>query len=216
MTAFPALVPSSRTFTSGEYPATAFSGYSGTQNRVRHSHVFLSAQLRLSFQGLSEEEMLDIWQHYSTMQGSYSTFELPTELLSGSSISNYVPDGYRWRYTGDGSVEDLPCGGHNVSLTLETVPPIDASVAGVRLRMVLTLTAGQTGIVAPGISETITMSLVAGEAGIVAPGISKIITLSLTAGEADNGITPSADYWSDWVAQNYGWESLFFIDWWGN
>jgi len=25
-----------------------------------------------------------------------------------------------------------------------------------------------------------------------------------------------SDYWSSWVAQNYGWESLFFIDWWGN
>jgi hypothetical protein len=24
------------------------------------------------------------------------------------------------------------------------------------------------------------------------------------------------DYWSDWVAQNYGWESLIFIDWWGS
>jgi hypothetical protein len=29
MTTFPALIPSSRVFTPGEYPATAFNGYSG-------------------------------------------------------------------------------------------------------------------------------------------------------------------------------------------
>jgi len=27
---------------------------------------------------------------------------------------------------------------------------------------------------------------------------------------------PPSDYWNSWVAQNYGWESLLFIDWWGS
>jgi len=125
---FPALIPSSRVFTPGEYPATAFSGFSGAQNRVRHSNVFLAAQLRLTFLGLTQSEMLDIWNHYNGRRGEFRSFALPAEVVSYGSITNYVPTNYLWRYAGPGSVEDLPCGGHNVSLTLETVPPTAASV----------------------------------------------------------------------------------------
>jgi len=164
VTTFPALIPSSRVFTPGEYPATAFSGYSGAQNRVRHSNVFLSAQLQLSYIGLSEAQMVQIWNHYATAQGSYEAFELPTEALSESSISDYVPGTYRWIYAGPGQVEDLPCGGHSVSLTLETVPPVAASVAGVRLRIELGLVTGSVTGGAPGASITLTLSLSAGAA----------------------------------------------------
>jgi hypothetical protein len=43
MTAFPTLIPSTRTFTPGEYPHTAYQAYSGQENRVRHSNVMLSS-----------------------------------------------------------------------------------------------------------------------------------------------------------------------------
>ena len=161
---FPALIPSSRTFTPGEYPNTPFSGYSGSQDRVRHSNVFLAAQLQLSYIGLSESQMLQLWNHYSTAQGIYQSFDLPTETLSGSSVSDYVPATYRWAHTGSGQFEDLPCGGHNVTLTLEIVPPVSASVAGARLRIELGLVAGSVTGGAPGASITLTLSLSAGAA----------------------------------------------------
>lgn len=186
MTTYPALIPSSRTFTPGEYPATAFSGYSGAQGRVRHSNVFLAAQLRLSYIGLSESQMLQIWNHYTNRQGSYDAFTLPVEALSGSDITDYVPATYQWIYSGPGQVEDLPCGGHNVSLTLETVPPVSASVAGVELRLTLGLVAGDALSSLSGINETITLSLEAGQAIAEsgAPGMNETITLSLDAGSA--------------------------------
>jgi hypothetical protein len=185
MTTFPALIPSSRTFTPGEYPATAFSGFSGAQNRVRHSNVFLSAQLRLTFLGLTQAQMLDIWNHYNGRRGEFRSFALPTEVVSYGSITDYVPGNYIWRYAGPGSVEDLPCGGHNVSLTLETVPPVAASVVGADLFLRLRLSAGVAagGEYAPGISEAITLSVAEGAAFVALNGINKTIALSLEPGE---------------------------------
>jgi len=191
MSTFPALVPSSRTFTPGEYPATAFSGFSGAQNRVRHSNVFLAAQLRLTFLGLDEAEMLDIWDHYSNRQGEFRSFALPTEIVSNGSITDYVPGNYLWRYAGPGSVEDLPCGGHNVSLTLETVPPIAASVVGADLFLRLRLRAGVAdgGEYAPGINETVALSLTSGDAFVAINGISETIGISLESGEAAGDVS---------------------------
>jgi len=184
MSTFPALVPSSRTFTPGEYPATAFSGYSGAQNRVRHSNVFLAAQLRLSFLGLTQAQMLDIWNHYNGRRGEFRSFPLPAEVVSYGSITDYVPGTYLWRYAGPGSVEDLPCGGHNVSLTLETVPPVAASVVGAGLFLRLRFAAGAAaaGAYVEGISESIALSLSAGAALNAQNGLNQSIALSLAAG----------------------------------
>ncbi len=186
MTTFPALVPSSRTFTPGEYPATAFSGYSGFQNRVRHSNVFLTAQLRLTFLGLTQAQMLDIWNHYNGRRGEFRSFALPAEIVSYGGITDYVPGTYLWRYAGSGSVEDLPCGGHNVSLTLETVPPIAASVIGAQLFIVARLSVGVAngGEYEPGISESLTFSIQTGAAFAALNGISESLALDLEPGAA--------------------------------
>lgn len=189
MTTFPALVPSSRVFTPGEYPATAFSAFSGVQNRVRHSNVLIVAQLQLSFIGLPEADMLAIWQHYAGRRGSFRSFDLPAEVVSFGSITDYVPGVYLWRYAGPGVVEDLPCGGHNVTLTLETVPPVASNVVGADLRMTLSLAAGAgaAGSYAPGITLSITLSISTGAAAIAQNGVSSTIALSLAAGAADGG-----------------------------
>jgi hypothetical protein len=188
VTTFPALTPSSRVFTPGEYPATAFSGYSGAQNRVRHSNVFLASQLRLTFKAASEADMLAIWRHYSSTQGNYESFLLPDEALSGVSIADYVPSTYRWIYAGPGSVEDLPCGGHNISLTLESVPPPVASVIGVNFRIAIALTTSAAigDVDEGGISESIDLILTTGAALDSQNGLSQSIELGLTTGQALN------------------------------
>lgn len=191
MTTFPALVPSSRTFTPGEYPATAFSAFSGVQNRVRHSNVLIAAQLQLSFIGLPEADMLAIWEHYAGRRGSFRSFALPAEVVSFGSITDYVPGVYQWRYAGPGVVEDLPCGGHNVTLTLETVPPVAANVIGADLRITLSLTsgAGAAGSYAPGITLSITLSISTGAAVIAQNGVFSTIALSFAAGAAQGDVS---------------------------
>ena len=198
MTTFPALIPSSRVFTPGEYPATAFNGYSGAQNRVRHSNVFLASQLRLTYKAASEADMLTIWRHYAGTQGNYESFELSPEALSDVSSTDYVPGVYRWIYAGPGVVEDLPCGGHNISLTLETVPPVAASVVGSRFRINLLLaTGGAFNLDTSGIAGVIELGLMAGDAFETQPGLSESIELGLTTGdaiEAQNGLNQAINF----------------------
>lgn len=196
MTAFPAIVPSSRTFTPGEYPTAAFSGYSGKQDQSRKSNVFLTAQLQLAFIAINETDMLAIWAHYSGKQGFFNTFTLPAEITSGSGISDYVPSTYLWRYAQGGSVEDLPCGGHNVALTLETLPPIEAAAAGVQLQITVTFAPGKPAGGAPGANFTVEFLLSAGTAIAesaaapgFAPGIQSTIGLLLTPGGVGGGIS---------------------------
>ena len=198
MTAFPALVPSSRTFTPGESPATAFAGYSGAQGRVRHSNVFLAAQLRLVFLGLTQSQMLDIWNHYNGRRGELRSFALSAEVLSYGNITDYVPGNYLWRYAGPGSVEDLPCGGHNVSLTIETVPPDAASVVGAQLLISLRMSAGAAagGDFALGISESISLSLIGGDPFTALNGINQSLQVSIEPGPAVGDIALLGEYYA--------------------
>jgi len=161
---FPALIPSSRVFTPGEYPATAFMAYSGVENRVRHSDVFLAARLELTFLGLTETQMLSILSHYEDLLGAFNAFEVPEELFSFSTITDYIPGVYRWIYAEPPAIEDLPCGNHNVAVTLESVPPQSVILTGVNFTIFLFLSAGvATGDVAPPqFTATVQITLSAG------------------------------------------------------
>jgi hypothetical protein len=131
MTAFPTLIPSTRTFTPGEYPHTAYQAYSGQENRVRHSNVMLSSRLRLTFISLTESNMLSILTHYNDKKGGYLPFAIPAELLSGvSSAAEYTLTSYQWRYVEPPVIDDIPCAGHSVEVTLESIPPEGITVSG--------------------------------------------------------------------------------------
>jgi hypothetical protein len=134
--AFPSLVPSSRTFTPGVYPNTAFRSWNGTDKRVRHSNVMLASRLSLSFLWIKEDQMLDIFNHYQSALGGFLAFAVPGALLSGvSDVSDYTLADYLWRYVEPPIVEDLPCGTtgnsrHSVYVILESVQPEPVFVLG--------------------------------------------------------------------------------------
>jgi hypothetical protein len=128
---FPNLIPSSRIFTPGEYPHTAYQAFSGQENRVRHSNVMLSSRLRLTFISLTEANMLTILTHYNDKKGGYLPFAIPAELLSGvSSAGEYTLTSYQWRYVEPPVIDDIPCAGHSVEVTLESIPPEGITVSG--------------------------------------------------------------------------------------
>jgi hypothetical protein len=197
MTTFPALIPSSRTFTPGEYPHTSFAGWSGRPTRVRHSNVMLASTLSVSFIGLPAADVEDIVDHYGNQLGTFTPFGLPTELWSGvADPADYTLTGYLWRYAEPPSIEDLPCGGHNVELVLESVPPEGATIAGLNRRITFAFTSGVAGATA-GINATITLSMLPGAATSFAPGLDESITLSLAAGTAStNGGPLGSILWS--------------------
>ena len=97
MATFPTLTPSSRTFTPGRHPHSEIPTLNGLQVRVRTSNVILEQQLRLTFLGLTEVEMLSIRSHYIGQQGRFLSFAIPDSLLSGMATpADFTPTGYSW------------------------------------------------------------------------------------------------------------------------
>lgn len=70
---------------------------------------------------------------------------------------------------------------------------------------------------ANGIAATVTSALDAGAPTAAASvnGLALTVTASFTAGTATGG-GGASDYWSDMSVQLYGWESLAYVEWWGN
>lgn len=137
--AFPELIPSSRTYSPGEYPNTTFRSWNGSENRVRHSNVMLGSRLTLSFLYLPESEMLQIFQHYQDTLGGFLSFIIPAQILSAvSNAAHYTLTNYRWRYAEPPLSNDLPCSPvgdsrHSVQVTLESVQPEPVFVLGLDL-----------------------------------------------------------------------------------
>lgn len=250
MAIFPTLTPSGRTFTPGEYPHTPFDAYNGWQNRVRHSNVMLSSQLRLTFTALTEADMLSILSHYNGQYGTFDSFTLPSAIWAGAVQADYELTSYRWRYIEPPVVEDVYCDRYTIELAIETVPPAGAATDGGYLIARYSLAGGSAfaanglsktvstafapgGPVYGGIASSVVYSFTAGnaaaangltlsvDAGIqsgaaaAANGYEPTVTITFTPGNAEGGVS-TADYWSDMSLQLYSWESLAYIEWWGN
>ena len=168
MSTFPALVPSSRTFTPGSYPNTSYQGVNGMENRVRHSNVLINSTLQLEFIGLSEAQVLAILLHYQARRGPYGNFGLPAEVMSGvSSVADYSLRGYAWSYAEPPTVEDYPCGSHGVSVTLSSSVAPTADILPFTTTIAIGLSAGR-GAAANGTSQTLTLTLSrAGAPGVI-------------------------------------------------
>jgi hypothetical protein len=181
MPTFPQLQPSSRTFTPGQYPHVRFRGMSGRQNAVRTNNVMLESRLRLSFLAITEAEMLSILSHYSQQRGSFESFPIPADVLSGvGSTADFSRPGYGWIYAGPPSVEDLMCGGHDVTLELISVPPEGTALLGMNAIVRALLTPG--GILAAGGGAlSVDVTFTPGEVSTVS-GLNLSVGVSLAPG----------------------------------
>lgn len=198
MAAFPTLNPSSRTYTPGEYPHSPFTGMSGIQNRVRNSNVMVASQLRLTFVGITESQMLSILTHYQGQQGTFSSFGLPSAIWSGTDDpASYQLSGYGWRYIEPPSVSDAMCAdAYDVELAMETVPPEGTALLGLNSIVQFSIVGG-IATAANGANLTVTASIEYGAA--VAAGLAATVTASLAAGTATiNATSPPFDRLVAW------------------
>ena len=202
MATFPTLTPSSRTFTPGRHPHSEIPTLNGLQVRVRTSNVILEQQLRLTFLGLTEVEMLSIRSHYIGQQGRCLSFAIPDSLLSGMATpADFTPTGYSWIYGSAPQVEDIPCAQrYNVSLELVTVPPEGANINGGEFTVSIDLAAGSPAVGADttGAALTVTASIVGGVvADNASAGLDLSVTSSLAAGAADGGGAVNDPDWAN-------------------
>jgi hypothetical protein len=162
---FPALIPSSRTFSPGDFSQTAFRALDGFEGRVRHSNAMSSSTLRLAYVGLTEQDMLSILLHYQDSQGVFLSFALPPDTLSGLTAGDFTLSGFSWRYASPPAVQDLPCNRYTIEVELESVNTAAAAApVGLRRLIRFSLQPGNAEVLnAFGINETITLGLLIAE-----------------------------------------------------
>jgi hypothetical protein len=190
MPTFPAIAPSSRSFTPGEYPHAAFTALSGEQSRVRHSDAVVGGTVDLTFIRLTEEERSLIEQHYLGQQGEFLAFSLPPETFSGFDPYDFLEGAGLWRYAEPPEIEDF-CGPHHdvrVRLLSATGGAPGASLGPITLSMASGAAAGAS---LPGLALTLRMNLLpgavttttsGGQVSVYLPGAELTITMSLAAG----------------------------------
>jgi hypothetical protein len=145
-----------------------------------------------------------------------------------------VDDVYCGRYNVELALETVPPDGafaSGIELFARCILAGGAAAAANGLQQSITLSLATDGFVVPGLDESITanigaangiiasvaFSLDAGTAGVAADatGLDESITLSLAGGTATGG-TAASDYFGDMSVQLFGWESLAYVEWWGN
>lgn len=118
--AFPALEPTSRTFTPGAPGQDVFTAASGIETRIIFGAVAVGHALELSFSNISGQEASEFEQHYLQMRGSFKWFALPVETFAGMS-QPYLVTLNRWRYAGPPQIESVQPDVQSVSVSLIAV-----------------------------------------------------------------------------------------------
>lgn len=118
---FPALVPSSRTYSPGNIPQSQKISLSGNATGFRRGNRRTEQTLSLSFTNLTEAQVDLIKAHYVDRQGSFDIFFLPSEVWSGYTTPP-IPllSDYGWRYSSPPTVTDGIVGRWGVDVELVT------------------------------------------------------------------------------------------------
>tara|TARA_A100001201_G_scaffold31041_1_gene33572 strand:+ start:5090 stop:5590 length:501 start_codon:yes stop_codon:yes gene_type:complete len=116
---FPALTPSARTFTAGNYPQTTQTALSGVTSGFRRGNRRINQTVSLSFIDLTETQLNLIKNHYIDRQGTFDYFFLSGEVWSGYGTPPIaLLDAYAWRYASAPTISDGIIGRWSVDVEL--------------------------------------------------------------------------------------------------
>lgn len=117
---YPAINPTSRVWTPGQFGQSSFDSASGAEVRIRYGSVATRHSLALGYSNISEANAIAFNDDYASRQGEFETFNLPAEVFAG--MTNAFGVGInRWRYTEPPSIESVKSGIYNVSVSLIAV-----------------------------------------------------------------------------------------------
>ena len=100
-TAFPALTPSARQVTQGQYAVKRFTSIAGTgMSRAYGSQPF-NAELDLKFDNVSDLDALKIYEEYNNARGTFDDLSLPEEIWGGMEpdLKTLLLGSYLWRFS---------------------------------------------------------------------------------------------------------------------
>lgn len=81
--AFPTLTPSTRNYASGDYPVKTFRSQSGSESRILYGNRRTGMTLDLQYENVTDTNAELFLAHYDETKGTYTAFELPTDVLTG-------------------------------------------------------------------------------------------------------------------------------------
>lgn len=119
--AFPALIPSARTYVPGNVPQVQQIALSGSTVSYRQGNRRVEQTLQLAFNNISEADLNLIKAHYLAQDGSYGIFYLSAEVWNGYTTPP-VPllSDYAWRYASAPVITDGSCDLWSVEVELTT------------------------------------------------------------------------------------------------
>lgn len=119
MATFPALLPSTRTYTPGTSASAEFAVLNGNETSVRLSNAAVGNILSLTFSRLTNAETFELVSHYS-LHGTFQPFDLSSTTLTATNLA--FPANYLWRYLSSPVIEQS-CDITNATVELQLLPP---------------------------------------------------------------------------------------------
>jgi hypothetical protein len=118
---FPALAPTSREFSPGDYPVKAYNAQSGAEVRILYGDTRTKMELSLGYDNISDASARQFLDHYDEVKGSFSTFVIDASARSGwgstaAAIDASGPN--RWRYAESPQVTAVRPGRSSVRVNL--------------------------------------------------------------------------------------------------
>ena len=123
MSIFPSLAPTTRLYVPGDLPSVFQISLSGKSSGFRRGNRRIGQSLSMSFEYLTETQMLLIKDHYINRQGTFDTFYLSAAIW-GDHVTPPVPliSDFIWRYSSQIVITDTSFDRFTVEVELETVP----------------------------------------------------------------------------------------------
>ena len=118
-TAFPAICPTSRTFTPGDYAAKRFTAINGAGTTRLYGSKPFDSTLQLQFL-LNDSDLQSLLSCWNDAYGTYGTLDLPENVLVGVSgdVQNEIASSLNWRWAERPSVQSVLPGRSRVTVNL--------------------------------------------------------------------------------------------------
>ena len=132
-TSFPGIVPSSRSFSPGNWPVKIYKAQNGDETRILYGDKKSGMKLTLTYKNILDTQADDFIDHFESLNGTYKTFTISStvqaKLIKGWAGDSEVgtakktildPTRYdnKWRYSGPPQIRQTFSGRSTISFTL--------------------------------------------------------------------------------------------------
>lgn len=118
---FPALTPTSREFSPGDWPNKRFNSQSGAEVRILYGTQRTNAKLTFNYDNISDTVAQQFLTDYDAQLGTLRTFNLPANVLTGTTVAMQAPAGAKWRYDSEPQIRSVRPGISSVTVNLVAV-----------------------------------------------------------------------------------------------